>query len=484
MESIEDMWKNFSLSNKEGLDVDLANTSQQSENILAAKFLTSRVLNMDAMARTFKPLWKTRQSFTVQDIGGNKVAFVFEDAMDLERVLMNEPWTYDKFLVVFQRVQGDEPIQDSMFSHRSFWVQLHNLPIRRRTEEATESIGRSIGLVEKVAASEDERGAENCMRVRIRLEVNRPLCRGRLVKFEDGIKGWVAFRYERLPNFCYWCGCLDHGEKDCDVGIQQRQASNKQEYQFGACLRAISDRAPHKTMVIVPGNQPKSRDKSCRQDPPCRKDPPQHQPTAEAEDLTRNQREIGKTTDNTEEDLENEMEIEQNSGFPIPDRIQQSNAEIFNNQLKEIDQAINYMPFGENIPDQNHELSYTENFQLEHGPKSAGPKVNSMNNLSSPSRRPLQNISNGPCKHQEPKPSTTKWKKLARAHKPISGPPTIVQPLKRDFMLIEDDPVQGKRPKAGLDQCNFGTTFTIDNTLDCMTTKITAEAGSQPYRKP
>ena len=77
MELIEDMWKNFSLSDKEGLNVDLANTSQQLENILAAKFLTSRVLNMDAVARIFKPLWKTRQSFIVQDLRGNKVAFVF-----------------------------------------------------------------------------------------------------------------------------------------------------------------------------------------------------------------------------------------------------------------------------------------------------------------------------------------------------------------------------------------------------------------------
>jgi hypothetical protein len=392
MESIEDMWKNFSLSDKEGLNVDLANTSQQSENILAAKFLTSRVLNMDAVARTFKPLWKTRQSFTVQDLGGNKVAFVFEDAMDLERVLMNEPWTYDKFLVVFQRVQGDEPIQDSMFSHTSFWVQLHNLPIRRRTEEAAESIGRSIGLVEKVAAIEDERGGENCMRVRIRLEVNRPLCRGRLVNFEEGIKGWVAFRYERLPNFCYWCGCLDHAEKDCDVGIQQRQASTKQEYQFGAWLRATSDRAPHKTAVIVPGNQPKSRNKSDR------KDPAQYQPTAEAEDLTSDLRENGKSTENTEADPENEMEIEHNPGFPFQTRIKKSNIETFNNQLKEIDQAINYMPFGENIPDKNPELSYTANFQIEHGLKSAGPIAHPANNLSSPSRRPYRTYPMGRVK--------------------------------------------------------------------------------------
>jgi hypothetical protein len=56
MESIENMWKKFSLSDKEGLNVDLVNTVQQPEHILAAKFLTSWILNMDAVARTFKPL--------------------------------------------------------------------------------------------------------------------------------------------------------------------------------------------------------------------------------------------------------------------------------------------------------------------------------------------------------------------------------------------------------------------------------------------
>lgn len=103
MHSIEDMWKHFSLFDKEGFDVDLVHTSQQSENILVAKFLTTHVLNINFVARTFKPLWKTRHSFIVQDLGRNRVAFVFEDVMDLERVLVNEPWSFDKYLVVFQR---------------------------------------------------------------------------------------------------------------------------------------------------------------------------------------------------------------------------------------------------------------------------------------------------------------------------------------------------------------------------------------------
>ena len=70
------------------------------------------------------------------------------------------------------------------------------------TEEATKAIGKSIGDVEKVANSDDECGGENCMRVRVRIGITSPLCRGRLVKLEEGKRCWVAFRYERLPNFC------------------------------------------------------------------------------------------------------------------------------------------------------------------------------------------------------------------------------------------------------------------------------------------
>jgi hypothetical protein len=326
--------------------VDLANTSQQPESILAAKFLTSRVLNMDAVARTFKPLWKTRHAFSVQDLGGNKVAFVFEDVMDLKRVLANKPWTYDKFLVVFQRVQGDGPIQDSLFSHTSFWVQLHNLPIRRRTKVAAESIGQSIGLVERVAASDDKRGGENCMRIRVRLEVNSPLCRGRLVKLEEGRTRWVAFRYERLPNFYYWCGCLDHGDKDCDIGLQQRNTSAKEEQQFGAWMRATLDRPPRKTIVIVPGNHPKGREK------PDRDEPPNHQAETALAELNGDRCEHGRGPNDTENNHESKMEIEQNPGFPIPNLVQKSTVEIFNDQLKEIDQAINYIPYGNNNTEQ------------------------------------------------------------------------------------------------------------------------------------
>ncbi|KAL0005102.1 hypothetical protein SO802_012663 [Lithocarpus litseifolius] len=51
------------------------------------------------------------------------------------------------------------------------------------------------------------------LRVRVAVNVLEPLCRGRRVTFNDDSNGWVSSRYERLPNFCFWCGHLDHIDK-------------------------------------------------------------------------------------------------------------------------------------------------------------------------------------------------------------------------------------------------------------------------------
>ena len=42
------------------------------------------MLNVDAMARTFKPLWKLASKLKIRDSGDNVLVFEFEDILDLE----------------------------------------------------------------------------------------------------------------------------------------------------------------------------------------------------------------------------------------------------------------------------------------------------------------------------------------------------------------------------------------------------------------
>ncbi len=120
MEALEGLWEKFSLSDREGHTVDLLSTPDQPKSFLAAKFLTRRALIVESMARTFKPLWRTDHGFTVRDLNDNRLVFVFEDEANRERVMMGEPWAYDKNLVILKRIEEDEAIEEVEFRETSF----------------------------------------------------------------------------------------------------------------------------------------------------------------------------------------------------------------------------------------------------------------------------------------------------------------------------------------------------------------------------
>ena len=59
MEQLTESWNNMSLSEKEQIEFILPEDHRKGEFIITAKFLTSRFLQMEAVARTFKQLWRT-----------------------------------------------------------------------------------------------------------------------------------------------------------------------------------------------------------------------------------------------------------------------------------------------------------------------------------------------------------------------------------------------------------------------------------------
>lgn len=41
------------------------------------------------------------------------------------------------------------------------------------------------------------------VRVRVILDISKPLSRGCKITLDGGTTGWVSFKYKRLPNVCY-----------------------------------------------------------------------------------------------------------------------------------------------------------------------------------------------------------------------------------------------------------------------------------------
>lgn len=72
------------------------------------------------MAWTFRPLWHTCGSFHVSDAGQNYVVFAFYLEAEVEKVLMGEPWSFDRHLMVFQQYNGSNLVQELNFERVFF----------------------------------------------------------------------------------------------------------------------------------------------------------------------------------------------------------------------------------------------------------------------------------------------------------------------------------------------------------------------------
>ena len=100
MDGLAQSWKRLTLSEREGPGCNLTTDHSTTKHSIAVKFLTKRAINVEVIARTFTPLWLARNGFKVQRFGEHKLLFTFDNKKDVDRILMSEPWSFDKHLVV------------------------------------------------------------------------------------------------------------------------------------------------------------------------------------------------------------------------------------------------------------------------------------------------------------------------------------------------------------------------------------------------
>ena len=62
-------WSKLSLIDRDGGGLCLAEEKSGAEFILAAKFFVKKALNVDAIVKTFNPLWRSVKGYEVRNTG-------------------------------------------------------------------------------------------------------------------------------------------------------------------------------------------------------------------------------------------------------------------------------------------------------------------------------------------------------------------------------------------------------------------------------
>ncbi len=246
-ENLDVILKKLSLTESENEDIKIQeesfkNSQGKTKFCLLAKLLTQRPFNKGTLKSTMINLWKpmTTRGVKARDIGDNLFLFEFHDQYDKETVLIASPWCFDRQLLVLKDFNGDSQLANISLDEALFWVQIYDLPIMAMTREVGKAIGETMGTVEEVEAEADGTAWGRFLRVRVRLDVRKPLTRVKRVKLGSDPSILVYFRYERLPNFCFYCGKLDHGERECKMRLRNKgkMAAESSENQYGVWLRA------------------------------------------------------------------------------------------------------------------------------------------------------------------------------------------------------------------------------------------------------
>lgn len=73
------------------------------------------------------------------------------------------------------------------------------------------------------------------------MDLSKPRIRGTKLKCKMR-EIWIEFRYEQLPTFCYYCGCIGHHEQICAQRKVDVVQNCLKEEQFGAWLRAGTEK--------------------------------------------------------------------------------------------------------------------------------------------------------------------------------------------------------------------------------------------------
>ena len=95
------------------------------------------------------------------------------------------------------------------------------------SDEVGRELGNSLGKFIELDRGARQTDQAKFMRIRVDLQLDKPLRRKGKVASADGEKFWVNFKYERLPTFCFHCDRLGHDDKHC-LEITYEQSSSKQ----------------------------------------------------------------------------------------------------------------------------------------------------------------------------------------------------------------------------------------------------------------
>lgn len=239
--ALDDLLKHLKIREDEDqgivLEEDIEELKAGARWTALAKVLSLKPFSHAAFLANMKYAWSLAKDFSFKAIDENLFVLQFSCLGDWCKVLDDGPWLFRGNPMLLEEYDGIRKPSSVKFQNLNIWARVYDLPTGFRTKNIARQIGEKIGEVLKVDLGDETSGWRDYLRIRVKLDITKPLTR--IVYVSVGDKRRLPFRvkYERLPKFCAVCGLLGHIDSECGDGVHDITA-----YQYGDWLIASPER--------------------------------------------------------------------------------------------------------------------------------------------------------------------------------------------------------------------------------------------------
>ncbi|TXG53376.1 hypothetical protein EZV62_022545 [Acer yangbiense] len=239
------LYENLSLAEEDGVVLEMSEETsidgvKDVNRCLVGKVLSYKKVNREAFKGLIEQIWSPFGQVEVESVGDNLFMFYFNNGEDRNRVLQRGPWHFGNSLIVLEKSTGEGNVSKLGFNRADFWVQIHDIPILCMNRRTAKWLAKQIGEVVEIP-SESRECWGKFMWVKVRIDILKPLKRWLKLKIgQTDEVTLVSLKYEKLPDFCYACGRMGYGMKECLDEEARKMALEGPLTRFGSWLKATA----------------------------------------------------------------------------------------------------------------------------------------------------------------------------------------------------------------------------------------------------
>ena len=129
------------------------------------------------------------------------------------------PWIFRYAPIIIQEYDGFTDVSEYKLNKVPLWARLKGLPegLTAKKELAEKSAAKVGEPPCTVIVNEGKINPASALRVRVFVDVSTPLVRCVPITLKE-LRRYPVF-YDRLPDFCFFCGLMGHTVEECGDGI-------------------------------------------------------------------------------------------------------------------------------------------------------------------------------------------------------------------------------------------------------------------------